>query len=72
MLSDEIVQKLKERYSYLHPLIIHRSLEKSKKDVDLFDILDSAPKDFPVIWSEENKRWMKTQDIFQSKEFFEK
>lgn len=69
MLSETLIQKLKERYPYIHPLIFHRSIEKSKKDVDLFDILDSLPKDFPIYWSEEDQRWIKTNNIFQTEDF---
>jgi len=71
MLSEEIIQKLKERYNDIHPLIFHRSIEKSKKNVDLFDILDTTPKDFPICWSEDQKKWVNIQDIFQPEDFFE-
>jgi len=69
MLSETLIQKLKERYPDIHPLIFHRSIEKSKKDVDLFDTLDSLPKDFPIYWSEEDQRWIKTNNIFQTEDF---
>lgn len=71
MLSDEIVTRLKDRYPNIHPLIFHRSIEKSKKDVDLFDILDTIPKNFPIAWSEDDKRWVEIKDIFQIEEFFD-
>lgn len=70
MLSLEILQKLKERYSKVHPIIFHRSIEKSKKDADLFDILDTIPLGFPITWCEEDQRWVRASDIFQSEEFF--
>jgi hypothetical protein len=70
MLTADILSKLKERYSQVHPLIFYRSIEKSKKDVDLFDILDTIPKGFPIIWCEENQRWTRVDDVFQSQEFF--
>ena len=58
---------LKERYSHLHPLIFHRSLEKSNSDGELFDILDSVPEELPVVWDEEDRRWVHTTDILQGK-----
>lgn len=69
MLTDSLVGKLKERYPDLHPLIFHRSLERAKSDGDLFDILDSFPKKFPVVWCETSCRWVVTNDAFQSEEF---
>lgn len=69
-MTPEILEKLKERYSTVHPLIFHRSIEKSKKDVELFDILDTIPKGFPIIWCEEHQRWVRAEDFFQSEEFF--
>ena len=72
MVNEEILKKLKERYKNIHPLIFHRSIEKSKKDVDLFDILDAFPKEFPVVWCEEDRKWEKTDNIFQIEDFFEK
>ena len=61
MLNQEIVNKLKQRYKDIHPLIFHRSLEHSKKEVDLFDLLDSFPKAYPVAWDEDNFCWTKVK-----------
>jgi hypothetical protein len=69
MRDQNIIEKLKERYSHLHPLILHRSIERSKSNGDLFDILDSLPDGFPLVWCESSSRWVKTTDIYQSKEF---
>jgi hypothetical protein len=44
MLDQTVVAKLKETYSQLHPLLFHRSLERSKTNGDLFDIIDTVPK----------------------------
>lgn len=69
MFSEGLVEKLKERYSSLHPLIFHRSTEKAKNDVELFDILDSFPNKFPIAWDETSRRWQTTDDIYQVNEF---
>jgi hypothetical protein len=66
MLDKNTVEKLKERYKNIHPLIFHRSLERSRTIVELFDILDSFPEKYPVIWNEEEKCWSYTPDLFQS------
>lgn len=68
MLSEDIVKKLKERYN-IHPLIFSRSLSKAKNDSDLFDILDSFPEQFPVIWSEEDNKWVNTSDFYLFQDF---
>ena len=69
MFSENLVEKLKERYSHLHPLIFHRSKEKAKNDVELFDILDSFPEQFPISWNEKTRRWESADDIYQVSEF---
>ena len=68
MVNEQTLQKLRERYHDVHPLLFHRSVERAKNDVELFDILDTIP-DFPLTWDEQVRRWMTTTDVFQSKEF---
>lgn len=53
-----------KKFSYLHPLIVQRSLEKAKSDGELFDILSMVPNTRPIIWSEKERRWIRT-DIFE-------
>lgn len=69
MLDQQIVQKLRERYSQIPPLLFHRSVEKAKSNGDLFDILDTIPKEFPIVWDEAACRWVTTDDLLQSKDF---
>ena len=77
--ESEAVTKVKERYNQIHPLIVHRSMERAKSPGDLFDILDclwseikASPSPYPVVWHEEQRRWVKTDDIFQSLVFIAK
>lgn len=70
MLTEEITQKLRERYPDLPPMIFHRSMERAKSDGDLFDILDSFPKIYPVVWSDTAYRWLSTKDVYQTGSFF--
>jgi hypothetical protein len=62
-LEENFLQNLKKRYQSLHPLILHRSIERSKNLSDLFDILESVPNKFPLIWDEINRRWKYESDI---------
>ena len=61
--NDELIDSLKKRYSKLHPLVFHRSLEKAESANDLFDILESIPKSFPFLWDDSKRRWIKTNDF---------
>jgi len=65
MIDEEVIKGLRVRYKNIHPLIFHRSIEKSKTAVELFDILDTFPEEGPVVWSNKEKCWKKTDNVFQ-------
>ena len=65
MIDEQVVEKLRERYSDIHPLIFQRSLDKSESAGELFDILDTFPKEFPIEWCRTTKRWKISKDVFQ-------
>lgn len=69
MLDKAIVDGLKKTYSHLHPLLFHRSLEKAKSNGDLFDIVDTVPHKYPLIWNEKENRWSNVDDPYFVKEF---
>jgi hypothetical protein len=69
MITKEMIEVLKNRYSNVNPLIFARSKERAKTAGELFDILDTIPTEFPIIWSEETKKWVTTKDLFQAKTF---
>lgn len=69
MVSHKVAKTLKIRYSYIHPLIFSRSLDRAKDDAELFDILDSFPNKYPVVWSGDERRWTVTEDIFLKSNF---
>ena len=56
MLDENVVAKLKDKYSHLHPLLFARSVEHAKSNGDLFDILDTVPDQYPLSWSEKENR----------------
>ncbi len=62
-MNQEIVDKLKNRYAYLHPLIFLRSVEHAKDVGELFEILESFPKRYPVSWDEQNRCWALSDPI---------
>lgn len=63
---NEVQEAMKERYAHLHPLIFQRSLERSKDDSELFDILETIPDEFPIVWDDEKRSWVSTEDLIQS------
>jgi hypothetical protein len=68
-MDKEFLDKLRERYSDIHPLIFHRSVEKTNSPSELFDILDSFPHDYAVVWNETDRRWVTTKDLVQIEKF---
>lgn len=65
MTNDDIVRTLKDKYADVHPLMFNRSKEKAKTPGELFTILSTIPDELPIIWSEEERRWVHTKDLFQ-------
>lgn len=66
---DKVQHALKQRYSDIHPLVFQRSLEKANSNGELFDILESLPKKYPMIWCEEDRRWEHTTDLLQNEQY---
>ena len=62
---DNIQVALKERYPHIHPLLFHRSLEKSNTNGELFDLLEEMPTECPIIWDSSAKKWTHTTDLLQ-------
>ena len=68
MLDKKIINVLRNRYP-IHPLIFERSVDHARTNGELFDILDTMPLTFPLVWDEDLRGWVRTVDIFQSHEF---
>lgn len=62
-LEEEQLDKLRKRYSHLHLLVFHRSVERARDIYDLFDILETIPKKYPIVWDENNRFWKHESDI---------
>lgn len=61
-----VVQKLMERYGNLHPLVLHRSVERARTVGELFDILEGFPVELPAVWDEVSREWT-TCDLLLTK-----
>ena len=64
---DEATQKLKDRYPHIHPLIFHRTVEKARNSVELFDILEGFTNQYPLIWDNDLYNWVITDDPLQKR-----
>lgn len=62
----DIVEKLRLRYSKVHPVLFQRILEKSINETELFDILDTIPDSFPLIFDNDTRRLMPTSLILNN------
>ena len=62
---NDTQKALKDRYAYLHPLIFQRALEKAETNGELFDILDTVPKQYPIIWDDEKRKFVSKEDFLQ-------
>ena len=63
---DDVQKALKERHFKLHPLIFQRSLEKAENNTELFDILETVPEKYPIVWDDKKRAWVFTDDLLQS------
>lgn len=63
MINEDAVRKLKDRYSDVHPLVFHRSASYAKTPGELFDILESIPKTYPIIWDGKKRTWTTIEDV---------
>lgn len=61
-ISDDLILGLRRRHSSLHPLIFLRSVERSDRISELFDILDTVP-DFPLSWCENEHKWVSMSNL---------
>jgi hypothetical protein len=68
MIPQEVVDKLREKYHTVHPMIFLRSVERARSPGELFDILESLPKELPVVWDHQLRRWVISDDLTLSKE----
>jgi hypothetical protein len=68
MFDKKVIDKLKEKYSHLNPLLFHRSKERASSNGELFDILDTVP-ELPVKWCESAGRWIRVNDVYHREDF---
>jgi len=70
MFRDEITEKILENNKHISALLLHRSVEYSENNNELFDVLFYLnklldKKSFPIVWDDELRQWIKTKDLIQ-------
>lgn len=68
---DDVQKALRERYPDVHPLVWHRSVEYAKTNGELFDIMETMPKELPVVWDDEQRAWV-SGNLLQEERFKKK
>jgi hypothetical protein len=71
-MDSNVIDGLRKRHKHVHPLIFHRSVEYARDVTHLFDILESMPKKFPIIWDDDTESWSVCRDITLNKKFLER
>ena len=69
--NPEVLEGLRKHFQKVHPILFVRSTERAKSVGDLFDILDTIPDQYPIIWDNEVHKWIET-DLLQANEFEKK
>lgn len=64
MMAHDTVRKLKERYPNIHQTNFVHSLERATSLGHLFDLLDTFPTEFPVVWDNQCQRWVTSKGQF--------
>lgn len=70
MVSEEVVQKLRQKYIDIHPLVFNRSAERARSPGELFDILESLPAGLPIKWDVDARKWVVTDDLTQARDMY--
>lgn len=60
----ELLKKLKERYHNVDPIVFLKTVGLIDSPGELFDILEDMPKNYPIVWSPETRRWVKAMDLY--------
>lgn len=61
--EDPILANFRSKYAHVHPLVLHRSVERASSVLDLFEILEALPKEPPFSWDDSCRAWVRDDDI---------
>ena len=66
--ASKTINGLRNRYSFLPPLLFQRTIERSRSGSEAFDILESVPQIYPIVWDETTRRWIIATDMWLDRE----
>lgn len=62
-IDERALANFREKYSHLHPLVFHRSMERASSAIELFEILEGVPVGRPFVWDESKRAWVPEGDL---------
>lgn len=61
--EDPVIANFQATYPEMHPLVMHRSLEKASSMVNLFEILAAVPNEGAFSWDDAKRSWVRDGDV---------
>lgn len=61
--EDPILANFRSKYAHVHPLVLHRSVERASSTLNLFEILEGVPKEGPFSWDDSKRMWVRDEDV---------
>lgn len=58
------IDGLRRRYEHLPPLLFQRTIERATGGSEAFDILESVPNAYPVVWDDHLRQWVTPADMW--------
>lgn len=65
-MNYQIFEGVRQKFSHINPLVVHRSCEHAQTPGELFDILDTLPPP-PFIWDSKIRRWRTVNNMIDPK-----
>ncbi len=59
----EIIESLAKKFSSVHQVLFARIVERANDETELFDILDTMPDSFPMMWDSDKRRLLPAKDM---------
>lgn len=61
--EDPVLANFRDRYPHVHPLVMHRSVEKASSILNLFEILAAVPNEGAFSWDDAKRSWVRDGDV---------
>jgi hypothetical protein len=64
VIDVELLEKLKERYNHIDPIVFLKTVGLTNSPGELFDVLEDIPKSYPIVWDANIRKWVKAIDLY--------